>query len=641
MITIQRIALLVCWNVLLLLSRHTHHVESFSIIPVRTKQQQQQQFQQQNPVAKIGTWSSRSRSRSRRWNRNTNFVSSLSSQEEEKEERNVNFVDWISDAPDEVERTQLMEVEGTIPSYVKGTLMRNGCALWSSKNGSQMFSHIFDGLAKVSAYDININGEDDNGNGSSSIYFQTKFIRSNWYEKVTSSDTIPPFITIGPIIDTKTKEVIPTNPIRTLQCAINAMQFDNAAVNVWDYNRSNNGGGVIMTALTDAAPYAEMALDDLSTISISAQSPPTSNTQGFELFCTTHPEYSKLEKGVTYNVGIEIGLNGPHLILTKETSSSRTVVGRAKVDSPEHTDGLPYLHSFAVNGQHATVILEPLRGNSFDIPKVMTEGYFTSMDHVDYTQIIVFDVTTGQLVMDQKIYDEKIYFYHTISATEHLDDQQTVSVRLCAYKTPYMKVNKNHQFMKLDQCGALAGRPEESKANRNKLSQAGMFCDITCHLKNSTVQVQWHSEDDTLQKFELATTRYSRQSGSDALRHRHPRYVYAYATYVHGPEDEYDAWGLYKYDTSSKEEESSSTSTISVNSFYQKDSIYPSEPIFVPDPNGTQEDDGVILSQIYDGKRRETALLVLDARTMTPLATAWTGQRSPQDFHGTWIPSQS
>jgi len=37
---------------------------------------------------------------------------------------------------------------------------------------------------------------------------------------------------------------------------------------------------------------------------------------------------------------------------------------------------------------------------------------------------------------------------------------------------------------------------------------------------------------------------------------------------------------------------------------------------FVPDPDGIYEDDGVVLSHVYDGIRRKSYLLALDAKTM-------------------------
>ena len=62
-----------------------------------------------------------------------------------------------------------------------------------------------------------------------------------------------------------------------------------------------------------------------------------------------------------------------------------------------------------------------------------------------------------------------------------------------------------------------------------------------------------------------------------------------------------------------------------------------SEPTFVADPNGIDEVDGVVLSQVYGGIRRNTALLGLDVKNISFLASAWSGQRTPMDFHGTFI----
>ena len=91
---------------------------------------------------------------------------------------------------------------------------------------------------------------------------------------------------------------------------------------------------------------------------------------------------------------------------------------------------------------------------------------------------------------------------------------------------------------------------------------------------------------------------------------------------------EYDSWALFKFEPDKGQ----------IVASYQRDSVYMSEPIFLPDPDGKEEDDGVLLTQVYDGVRRETALLVLNAKNMEVLAEAWTGHRSPMDFHGGWFP---
>jgi carotenoid cleavage dioxygenase-like enzyme len=49
---------------------------------------------------------------------------------------------------------------------------------------------------------------------------------------------------------------------------------------------------------------------------------------------------------------------------------------------------------------------------------------------------------------------------------------------------------------------------------------------------------------------------------------------------------------------------------------------YPGEPVFAPRPGATEEDDGVILSTIYDSHLDKSYLLILDGKTFDPLATA-------------------
>ena len=75
--------------------------------------------------------------------------------------------------------------------------------------------------------------------------------------------------------------------------------------------------------------------------------------------------------------------------------------------------------------------------------------------------------------------------------------------------------------------------------------------------------------------------------------------------------------------------------------FWFEHQCTPSEPVFVPTPDSTDEDDGVLLSIVLDGKRRTGFLLVLDAKTMKELARADMpeGKVAPHNFHGMFIPN--
>jgi carotenoid cleavage dioxygenase-like enzyme len=61
---------------------------------------------------------------------------------------------------------------------------------------------------------------------------------------------------------------------------------------------------------------------------------------------------------------------------------------------------------------------------------------------------------------------------------------------------------------------------------------------------------------------------------------------------------------------------------------------YPSEPVFVRDPAGTAEDDGVALSVVLDSASGRSFMLVLDASTWQERARAEAPQHVPFGFHG-------
>lgn len=68
-----------------------------------------------------------------------------------------------------------------------------------------------------------------------------------------------------------------------------------------------------------------------------------------------------------------------------------------------------------------------------------------------------------------------------------------------------------------------------------------------------------------------------------------------------------------------------------------------SEPVFVPRDHGAGEDDGWILSFVYDRADRTSEFVVLDAADMAaePVAAISLPQRVPHGFHGSWIADEA
>ncbi|KAK9494028.1 carotenoid oxygenase [Lipomyces doorenjongii] len=69
---------------------------------------------------------------------------------------------------------------------------------------------------------------------------------------------------------------------------------------------------------------------------------------------------------------------------------------------------------------------------------------------------------------------------------------------------------------------------------------------------------------------------------------------------------------------------------------WSENAYSPSEALFVADPNGKEEDDGVLLTVVLDGLKNRSMLVILDARTMNELcrATMPTDKIVGHGFHG-------
>lgn len=66
----------------------------------------------------------------------------------------------------------------------------------------------------------------------------------------------------------------------------------------------------------------------------------------------------------------------------------------------------------------------------------------------------------------------------------------------------------------------------------------------------------------------------------------------------------------------------------------------PGEAIFIADPNGTKEDDGVLLSVVLNGRTGKSFLLCLDAHDLTELGRANVAGPVAFGFHGQHVPTR-
>ena len=58
------------------------------------------------------------------------------------------------------------------------------------------------------------------------------------------------------------------------------------------------------------------------------------------------------------------------------------------------------------------------------------------------------------------------------------------------------------------------------------------------------------------------------------------------------------------------------------------------EPVFIGNPNGTEEDDGVLTCVVYDAANDASSFLILDAKDFKELARVHLGIKVQAHFHG-------
>jgi carotenoid cleavage dioxygenase-like enzyme len=90
--------------------------------------------------------------------------------------------------------------------------------------------------------------------------------------------------------------------------------------------------------------------------------------------------------------------------------------------------------------------------------------------------------------------------------------------------------------------------------------------------------------------------------------------------------------GLMKYDVDSG----------SAETYWYGDGRWGSEAPFAPRPGSSSEDDGYVLSYVYDEREERSDVEVLDARDVTagPVCTIRLPVRVPLGFHATWVPGE-
>ncbi|MEK6271571.1 MAG: carotenoid oxygenase family protein [Actinomycetota bacterium] len=441
-----------------------------------------------------------------------------------------------------------LPVQGELPPWLQGSLIRTGPAKWEV--GDRAMNHWFDGFAMLHRFSF----------ADGDVSYANRFLESRAYRAARDEGRIA-------------YSEFATDPCRSLFARVSAMfspkLTDNANVNLTKL-------GERFISMTETPIPVEFDAETLAAAGVAYEAPGQ--------LSTAHPHMDRATKGML-NYAAKLGPRTSYrFFLLRPGSSKPEVIATKPVREPA------YMHSFGLTQRWLVLaefpfVVNPPRLAFSGRPYIENYRWKPELG----TRFHLFDRKTGKDVGPFET-DARFGFHHVNS----YEDDGEVVVDICTF--PDAGIVEDLYMERL-----RAGKPV-----------------TTGHLERFRISPEAgtvSSERMIDEPIELPRINYGRCSERP----------YRYAWGVGGEGGGDGGWidRIVKADLAERR----STS-------WFEEGCFPGEPVFVAAPDADAEDEGVLLSIVLDGRKGNSFLLVLDARSLDELARAEVPHHIPFGFHG-------
>ncbi len=454
--------------------------------------------------------------------------------------------------------TMAVPVQGTIPSWLKGSLIRNG-PVTVSVDGKHN-EHWFDGLAMLHAFTI------QEGN----VFYANRFLRTQAYDTVFNKKSLS---YAGFAVD----------PCRSIFKRFFSLFLSSGphALNNANVNVAKIADRYV--ALTETPLPVEFDPVTLETVGVLDYKDSLPHRDTWE---SAHPHCNPVT-GDALSYLIEFGHQSYYCLYTIPANTlERKVIARIPVDRPS------YMHSFAITEQYVILVEFPFVVNPLSL--MLTSKAFIknfSWQPERGTCFTIVKHSTGEIVGTYR--SKKAFFaFHHINAYE---TDEGICCDMVCYDDASIIYDASDDMW-------------EEQANRtifHKEVKRFIINQDKRTLAEKTILRGDFEFPRINEKYDGKPYRYVYMTKPDKLWHAH------------------EIRPLYKLDM-----EKGTTIT------WSQEGCQPGEPIFVADPMGQKEDDGVILTIVINIADHSSFLLILDAKTFTEQARATVQHQIPAGLHG-------
>jgi carotenoid cleavage dioxygenase-like enzyme len=338
--------------------------------------------------------------------------------------------------------------------------------------------------------------------------------------------------------------------------------------------------GRLLALWEGAEPY-EIAVPNLETIG------PYNYQSKLASRFTAHPKIDP-ETGEMMFYGYAV-TSEPYLqysVVSAQGELTKTVI----IDIPAPV----MMHDFAITENYTIFMYLPL---TFSMERIMRgeSAYLFESDVASRFGILTRHGDNSDIRWFEAL---SCYIFHTVNAYEVGEEIVLIASRMSGTK-----------------CLDIPNKFKDTNDDRPRLYR------LRFNLRTGAVREE--ALDDVASDFpSLNPQRLGRQS----------RYAYT-AKMANGQRPAFSFDGLLKYDFTNN---SSQVYELGAGR-------YGGEAVFVTRPNSNAEDDGWLITFVYDSTTQASELLVLNAQDLTaePIARVLIPQRVPYGFHGIWIPEAS
>lgn len=547
------------------------------------------------------------------------------------------YNDWPNDAGfetfhDETDPVEL-KVSGKVPAYAAGILYRTGPGghqVTTSKNKTFAVSHWFDGFAQTHRFELLPPSE---GKYITSVKYNSRHTCDKLVEKIRKSGEMA-MTSFGQQQDPC--ESFFKKVMSSFQAATSGGSKAPSEANVGVTIKANLPVPAEMVHKEKAQPESK----DNSPSKINNLWLKTDNATLQRIDPTTlepidvvrqpklHPDlkgpftgaHSRTDPitGDWYNYNLEVGRQATYRVFSVSAKTGQTSILATLTGGPIKA---AYLHSILLTERYVILCIFSAYYAKGGMQVLWTRNMLDAMDFDPHKKNLwlVIDRQHGQGLVG--MYESDPFFaFHPVNAWEQGSETDPGRVDIVADIPIYANLDILKRFYYHNMKGTAPGA-------RDYVDGKGETCKPALTRFRLPGVGGSKIAPTTGKPGQVATLFTASKADTPELPTLNPAYATRPSRYIYGVCDRGNSTfldGLIKYDTGAR------TAVARVRRAQS-----PGEPIFVADPDGGGEDDGVCLSVVLDGTRERSHLLVLDARTFEEVGRAEMEVVVPFGFHGT------